>query len=202
MNNVKGWNAFASTYDRYIERAKEGDIIVEVGVLFGKSILHLCDGLRKRGLLGKVEVWAIDPWQLTEHMLPVGWPWRADVEKSGGPFNCYCDSVLGADRELAEAIRVVRARGVQGARLFNDASLTMVMIDSEHTYMGCSQEIHTWWPKIKTGGMLAGDDYGDPTNGYTEKSPFYGVVKAVRDFFPGGVKVDRHTWEVVRKRFM
>lgn len=38
-------------------------------------------------------------------------------------------------------------------------SLDFVYIDARHDYKGCKDDINAYWPKVKTGGVMAGHDY-------------------------------------------
>lgn len=59
---------------------------------------------------------------------------------------------------------------------FENESLDLVFIDGDHEYEGCRDDINAWLPKLKTGGFMAGHDYGH------ERFP--GVKKIVDEVFP------------------
>lgn len=44
-------------------------------------------------------------------------------------------------------------------------------VDADHTRDGCYADLEAWWPHLRVGGIVAGDDYddvaGDPANGVT-----------------------------------
>ena len=63
--------------------------------------------------------------------------------------------------------------------MFNDDSLDFVFVDGDHSYEGCKADIEAWWPKLKKGGIMSGDDYGHTYNPAEGK---YGVVEAVEEF--------------------
>ncbi len=52
-----------------------------------------------------------------------------------------------------------------------DQSLDFVFLDASHTYEDVKNDICLWLPKVRYGGVLAGDDYTDKFSD--------GVVKAV-----------------------
>lgn len=56
-------------------------------------------------------------------------------------------------------VRFLRLPSVQASLQVADKSLDFVYIDAVHTYEHCKQDIEAWLPKIKPGGMIAGDDY-------------------------------------------
>lgn len=45
---------------------------------------------------------------------------------------------------------------------FADGSLDFVYIDADHNYQPVLEDLGAWWPKLKTGGMMAGHDFVDP----------------------------------------
>lgn len=45
------------------------------------------------------------------------------------------------------------------ASSFPDNHIDLVYIDAFHTEESCTLDILAWWPKVKSGGILAGHDY-------------------------------------------
>lgn len=67
---------------------------------------------------------------------------------------------------------------VEAAKRFDDGSLDFVYIDGDHSYEGVTADIYAWLPKVKPGGILAGDDY---IRSNRDKR-FYDVIRAVDEF--------------------
>lgn len=63
-----------------------------------------------------------------------------------------------------------REPSAEACRRFADGSLDFVYLDGSHTYDAVAEDIRCWRPKVKRGGMLAGDDYS-----------WEGVERAVRE---------------------
>jgi hypothetical protein len=59
------------------------------------------------------------------------------------------------------------------------SNLEFVYIDADHSYRQVMNDIRAWYPKIKTGGVLCGHDYGLET----------GVKKAIDQFLKGDVVI-------------
>jgi predicted O-methyltransferase YrrM len=180
--DLPGWAAFTRTYDQYLDTAKSGDTVVEVGVCFGKSVAYLAAGARARGL--NIDIYACDPWAEWIDLAHGGtlWPWPE--LHVGGPFATFCDQMLKHARSELETIRVLRLRSLQAARIFDDRSLAMVMLDGSHALEDVRADIAAWRGKVRPGGLLAGDDYAPD---------FPGVVEAVRGSIVG-YDVDGTTW--------
>jgi len=56
---------------------------------------------------------------------------------------------------------IVRNSTMEAASLFKEASVDFIYIDARHDYVSVKQDLETWWPKIKPGGILSGHDYMD-----------------------------------------
>jgi len=53
----------------------------------------------------------------------------------------------------------MRMTSVEASQLVPEESVDFVFIDGLHTYDAITEDIQLWLPKIKHGGMLAGDDF-------------------------------------------
>ena len=62
--------------------------------------------------------------------------------------------------DVASATRAIF--GLLG-QTFPDESLDFVYLDALHSYRDCMNDLIAWFPKLKAGGLMAGDDY---YNGY------------------------------------
>ncbi len=67
---------------------------------------------------------------------------------------------------------LIRKPSVEAALDFADESLDCIFIDGNHRYEQVLNDLKQWYPKLKRGGTMAGDDYWMPE-----------VAAAVTDFF-------------------
>jgi len=77
-------------------------------------------------------------------------------------------------------VKTYREYTVDAAKHFPDNYFDLIYIDADHSYEGCKADIEAWYPKVKKGGFIIGDDYSDyvaPVTGVV-----FGVVKAVTEF--------------------
>ena len=98
------------------------------------------------------------------------------------------ERILQEMERYGDRVRFIRKPSVDASREVEDASLDLVFIDAIHLYESVKQDIEAWLPKIKTTGIIAGDDY---------QEQFEGVIAAVNEKFPAHVlRVDRssHVW--------
>ena len=69
------------------------------------------------------------------------------------------------------------------AQYFQDQSIDFCYIDASHEYKDVKADIQAWLPKMKPGGLLAGDDL----------NYYPGVLKAVEELLPDFVR-DDNVW--------
>lgn len=74
---------------------------------------------------------------------------------------------------------LLRQTSESASTQFADGSVDFVYIDGDHTREGVTTDINCWWPKVRAGGILSGDDH---TPGTTGKGYAFGVIEAVADF--------------------
>lgn len=56
-------------------------------------------------------------------------------------------------------VHIIRQPSQIAVKEFEDESLDLVYIDSDHRDVEVLHEMERWWPKIRPGGMMAGHDY-------------------------------------------
>lgn len=109
----------------------------------------------------------------------------------------HARSTLG---RFGERIEFIREFSDQAVLQFEDESLDFAYIDGNHQYEFAKRDFDLWWPKIREGGLLIGDDCidlddekrnkkGDVTfvhvrdsSGNPESYADYGVFNALREF--------------------
>ncbi len=65
------------------------------------------------------------------------------------------------------------------AREVGDRTLDFVYLDARHDFNGVVEDLESWWPKLRVGGILAGHDYCD---GELPEGDFF-VRSAINAFF-------------------
>jgi len=129
--------------------------LVEVGVHCGDNAFEMWYYLRPD------KTWLIDPWS-SSHPAGYGGNTQADWDE------CY--EFVKSRFSTFNNIEILRTTSEEGSKVLpND--LDFVYIDADHSYESCSLDISLWWPKVRDGGILGGDDYSYDT-----------VVKAVHEF--------------------
>lgn len=125
------------------------------------------------------------------HVMLTEWPYGYVMVDAWRHLQGYDDPMNGHDSEhetryemakqvaarFGDRVRIIRDDSVASASFFDDKSIDMVYIDGDHSYDGCTRDILAWFPKISSGGILAGHDYHNITP--------VGVRKAVADVCGG-----------------
>lgn len=123
------------------------------------------------------------------------WPGFLHLVDSWAPHPSYIDAHYDHEQNyqqaienliyFADRIQIHRKTSLQAAAGFEDDSLDFVYIDANHAYEPCLADMEAWWPKLKQGGMMAGDDYGclpEQQVEFGDGKYFFGVKRAVDEF--------------------
>lgn len=142
---------------------------VEIGVWQGWYTSHMINKTR-------MTVFGIDPWVATESYGDVD-PAAKDFE----PFKTGIDGLLWQEARYIHTIKslksrfptnrweILRSYSKPASLFFDNESIDFVYVDGEHTYDAVCCDMKTWWPKVKSGGILSGHDYNE-TNPGTKKA--------------------------------
>ena len=91
---------------------------------------------------------------------------------------------------------LIREFSVDAAILFKDEFFDWVFLDADHKYEAVKEDLVTWFPKIKKGGIFCGHDYLNSDkehNGHTD----FGVKKAVDEWaVKNNLRINTTTQEI------
>jgi len=133
---------------------------VEVGVAYGYHGVHLLTEVPE------LEYTGVDPYVASYDEEDI---FASDVASLFG-----CDPQAAMDRlhaavaeSLAEAssgrAKLLRTGSVEASQTFDDESLCAVFVDGNHLTSAVKADISSWFPKLRKGGLLIGDDYQRPS---------------------------------------
>lgn len=136
--------------------------------------------------------------ELPKYFNDLGFKKGAEVGVFGGYFSeKLCKAIPGldltacdvwgwgkyerAEQECLERLRpynvtIIKDYSVFAANKVPDGSLDFVYIDAAHDYENVKLDIEAWAPKVKVGGIIAGDDFYDFPSGKG------GVMRAATEF--------------------
>lgn len=157
---ISGWFQHSNVYDYLLNNMSEDGAFVELGAWLGKSSSYLCDKKKPNQKIIIVDSWMGSPNELeTTHRLAT----KTDI------FEIFKENMGERD------YRAIRMLSVDASKLFDDESLDVVYIDLTHTYEAVKEDILSWYPKVKKGGYISGDDY---------HPVWQGVIQAVDELLP------------------
>jgi len=118
---------------------------VEVGVYYGDyAEIILSWGVEKLYL---VDLWA---------HVPDG---KAELAQSDEEFQEILESCLERLTDDLERVVVLRGFSVEMASRIPDDSCDFIFIDASHDGVSVDADLRAYWPKLRSGGILAGHDY-------------------------------------------
>lgn len=170
-----GWPLVAEAlYPRILDRLPQKALGVEVGVWLGASAMHMARLIRDSGK--DVRFYAVDHFQ-GNYSEPNHLRWADELKRAGTSLEEECRRRIG-EAGLDDYVTLMPVPSVQASLRFPDRSLDFVYLDGDHTEEGVQADLEAWAPKVRVGGILAGDDYAG-----TRLGDFPGVRAAVNRFF-------------------
>lgn len=176
--DIPGWFDYAPVFDRLIQTVSQNGAFVEGGAWLGKSSSYLCDQVAMRR--PDIEVFIVDTWRGSKNELDT-------FHKLAKTEDIYA---LFLENMGYRKFKAIRQPSDEASKLFQSASIDVMFIDMEHTFEAVTQDIRLWFPKVKTGGWIAGHDY---------RKSWPGVVKAVRGQFDTNRIVSQNNCWMVQK---
>jgi hypothetical protein len=162
--------------DFLLRRMPPGGVCAEVGVFraeFSERILRIASPR---------VLHLIDPWKYESSEEYSETIYGGEKGGSQAAMDAMHDAVLRRFRREVREGRVVVHRGTSaevGPRI-PEGSLDWVYIDGNHLYEFARADLESFYPRVRTGGFLTGDDYAP--GGWWKG----GVMRAVDEFVAGG----------------
>jgi cephalosporin hydroxylase len=146
--SVPGFFHFLEGYRRILSvlPTDRPSSFVEVGSFCGKSLCYFGVEAINRGI--PVSLHAVDNF--------VGWEQVPSGEDLRVGFIHHTRPLRKA---LDGRFQLWAMPSLEAAEHFAEHSIDAVWIDGDHSYEGCTADIRAWFPKLKTGGFMGGDDF-------------------------------------------
>jgi predicted O-methyltransferase YrrM len=195
--DLQGWNSESPVFRRLMEELRPS-VIVELGTWKGGSALHLCELADELGLeqtmIVCVDTWLGGAWHWIEDRTREGFPSLACAHGYPRLYAQFLANVmhLGQQRRIVPLPNTTEA----AAEILRESGLgpiDLLYIDASHTEEAVYADLKAWWPLVRVGGIVFGDDFIDA---------YPGVERAVRRFAADQgleFEVSREKW-IVRKR--
>jgi hypothetical protein len=158
---VPGFFSFQPVYDLALARIPDRGVWVEVGSWQGRSISYaVVESLRQAR---NIQFHVVDIWRLAEKHH------RPGLQSDQDLYEAFCRNT----ETIQDHFTVHRQASDVAATEFADHSLDFLMIDADHSYEAVARDIRAWWPKMRPGALMTGDDL---------RGSFPGVRQAITEF--------------------
>jgi predicted O-methyltransferase YrrM len=174
FEQIEGWFNFRQAYRDAVAEAPNNAVFVEVGSYKGRSAVFMGVEIANSGK--EISLLCVDHWKGSNEEAHQADPDRKRL------FTLFKENIAPLIKAHVQ-IKPIRSDSVQAAHLFEDESVDFVWIDAGHDYDSVSEDIEAWWPKVKRGGVMGGDDL-----------PMVGVNQAVTELFPDAERVSESGW--------
>jgi len=117
---------------------------VEIGIWKAENIKRIseeCPNIKK--------LYGVDPYQ------PYG-NWKRYVDEESLK-NAKNQAIINTHN--LKNVELFFKTSLEASKDFEDGSLDFVFIDGNHSFESAYNDIVTWYPKVKTGGLFSGDDF-------------------------------------------
>lgn len=172
---IQGWLSTPQMdlYKRTIELSNDGSHFVEIGTWKGKSASLMAVEIANSGKNIKFDT--IDTFKGSEEH-------QNTVEITNNLLYEICLENLESVKDYVNIIVGDSAHCMQN---YANESLDFIFIDGDHSYEGAKRDILACLPKLKPGGIIAGDDF--------DMNEFPGVTLAVTEIL-GNIKLAGRVW--------
>ena len=169
--DVEGYFSYTNLYDLAIKYCPDNSTFVEVGSWMGRSTCYMGEQIKKSPK--NIKFYAVDTWEGSEEISH-----KETIEKLKNE-NLSLFDIFNHHIQMCgvqEQVMPLKTTSVEAAKQFEDNSLDFVHIDASHDYENVLVDIIAWYPKVKPGGFITGDDY---------VISWGGVIQAVKEYFTG-----------------
>ncbi len=159
------------SFDRFLKSTEKKNLIgLEIGVHDGWHALDMMENLPIDKL------YLIDPWMsYEEYYESVGNPRK--TQKALDERMRVAQKIL---KKYGDKVKFIRKLSDDALSDFKDESLDFIYIDGNHQYEFVKKDVENYYPKVKKGGVIGGDDY---THSPETESERFGIFRAVNEFF-------------------
>lgn len=166
--DIPGWiNDAEHIYKEIVIEAQDGDIVAEIGTLLGQSSCRMASLIKESSK--DIKFYSIDLFWMIEQTFnnisetdhPQSFLDYINYLKELAPGISIMDIVKHGSfhLKLDDYVEYVTCDEKYAHRLFDNDSVKFLWIDGDHTGTNVYDDLVNNWPKIKTNGVIAGDDY-------------------------------------------
>lgn len=148
--DIYGWFSYEYIYKDMVDQAEDDSLFVEIGSFKGRSAAFMAVEIANSGK--RIRFDCIDPMKLTSHYVQSA----ADhpVEFSGYSEEDFHNRL----KLVKDYYNLIAMPSEEAVKLYQDGTIDFLLIDGDHTYEAVKRDIELWLPKMRSGGLIAGDD--------------------------------------------
>ncbi len=203
--DLQGWNGNAPTFKNLVHEVRPKRII-EVGTWKGASTVSLAKACKELGL--DTHITAIDTWlgslefQENQKLFGAGWD---RMLKFGYPQVYYQFLSNIIHEGVVDMIDPLPMVSLDAARYVPDNLADLIYLDASHDFKSVYEDLCAYWPKLRVGGIIFGDDYwlsGNPHREDKYRPDVKGAVDKFMSEFPqqmAGFEILENNFWVIRK---
>jgi predicted O-methyltransferase YrrM len=129
-HDIFGYSRYTDLYREMVINSEDGAHFVELGSFLGQSTAAMGIFIKSSG---------------------------KRIRFDAGDFLAAFKSNL-EKAQVLDAVTIVKTTSLEAAATYEDRSISFIMIDASHTYEDVVDDINAWYPKLKIGGVMSGDD--------------------------------------------
>ena len=148
--NIPGWFNYSESYDVIVDKIPDDGVIVEIGSFLGRSTHYLATSLFNANKFD-VKIYCIDTFEgSSEH---------ANIKLPKDFLFMFKENLkFFTGRDMVIPVQS-RSDNPDTLAKFEKESVDYIMVDGAHEYDAVEDDIINWWPKLKSNGVMVGDDY-------------------------------------------
>jgi len=146
QNIGEDWFTYSTFYSTVVENAENNAHFVEVGSWKGRSSVFMAVEIINSKKNIKFD--CVDIWESSDEYL------QYDSIVNNTLYEEFLENI----KPVSNIINPIKKTSIEASKLYKDNSLDFVFIDACHSYECVKEDIINWYPKVKTGGIIAGHD--------------------------------------------
>ncbi len=155
--SIQGWFNFEKVYSLMVERSQNHSKFVEVGSWLGKSSVYMAVEINNSGK--DIKFYTVDTWEgsLDENDKDKNLHEDLFSKMNKSLYDSFLENIIPVEN----IITPIRKKSIEASKDFEDNSLDFVYIDANHQFRNVLEDLKSWYPKVKSGGVIAGHDYDE-----------------------------------------
>jgi hypothetical protein len=176
--NIPGWFNMEKQYLYLLKNTPENGIFVELGAWKGKSTTFIVTEIINQNR--KINFYTIDLFKNDSNIMD-----EKEIAAYGKNYSIF-EEYEKNTQHLSSHYKTIVSDSSKASSQFEDGSVDTIFIDAGHTYDAVKNDIISWVPKIKKGGIVSGHDYRESWKN--------DVIKAVNEILGAPDFVENDCW--------